>query len=126
MVLTDILIELTKNNKFGLKSPAIARHLIIHNNIYQFGKQVKLILILLLLLLLLLLVVEVLVNLPDTNAVTSLADLLLTTCWSLLVQCGRGGNPILQSTVDIKTFVPFLLGIGKQLFCARKVLALCK
>ena len=37
-----------------------------------------------------------------------------------------GGNPILQSTVDIKTFVPCLLGIGKQLFCARKVLALCK
>ena len=74
------MIELTKNNKFGLKSPAIARHLIIHNNIYQFGKQVKLILILqLLLLLLLLVVVEVLVNLPDTNAVTSLADLLLTT-----------------------------------------------
>ena len=36
-VLTDILIELTKNNKFGLKSPAIARHLIIHNNIYQIG-----------------------------------------------------------------------------------------
>ena len=82
------MIELTKNNKFGLKSPAIARHLIIHNNIYQFGKQVKLILILLLLLLLLLLVVvEVLVNLPDTNAVTSLADLLLTTWWALLVQC---------------------------------------
>ena len=37
VVLTDILIELTKNNKFGLKSPAIARHLIIHNNIYQIG-----------------------------------------------------------------------------------------
>ena len=35
-VLTDILIELTKNNKFDLKSPAIARHLIIHNNICQF------------------------------------------------------------------------------------------
>ena len=37
VVLTDILIELTKNNKFGLKSPAIARHLIIHINIYQIG-----------------------------------------------------------------------------------------
>ena len=86
------MIELTKNNKFGLKSPAIARHLIIHNNIYQFGKQAKLILILLLLLLLLLLVVEVLVNLPDTNAVTSLADLLLTTWWAILVQCGGGGH----------------------------------
>ena len=35
-VLTDILIELTKNNKFGLKSPAIARHLIILNNIFSY------------------------------------------------------------------------------------------
>ena len=35
-VLTDILIELTKYNKFGLKSPAIARHWIILNNICQF------------------------------------------------------------------------------------------
>ena len=35
-VLTDILIELTKNNKFGLKNPAIAQNLIILTNICQF------------------------------------------------------------------------------------------
>ena len=37
-----------------------------------------------------------------------------------------GVNPILLCTVDTNTFVPCLLGIEKQLFCAGKVLALCK